>query len=91
MGWSRVITCALLIGLCSAVVTAQQAAEDGQQQESVKESDEVTAKPVSVTDKQTSSEKPQKKIKAQSAESADSYEASEEISEDNTVSFPVDI
>ena len=31
------------------------------------------------------------RIKAQSAESADEYEASEEISEDLSVSYPVDI
>ena len=35
--------------------------------------------------------KPPKTIKAQSAKNADSYEASEEISEDLSVSYPVDI
>ena len=75
------LTGALLLALAAAAAT--QAAEEQSDESS---DTAVTAQPVSVTKK-----KPAPKIQAQSAESADSYEASEEVSEDLAVSYPVDI
>nr|WP_010132653.1 hypothetical protein [Microbulbifer agarilyticus] len=66
----------------SAGEDAQQGSESGN-----------TAAPKTAVDT-TVAPKPKKaktRIKAQSAESADNYEATEEISEDLSVSYPVDI
>ena len=53
--------------------------------------DASTTKPtVKAQEVKTTKQQPQT-IKAQSAKNADSYEASEEISEDLSVSYPVDI
>ncbi|MCK7598494.1 hypothetical protein M0G74_14530 [Microbulbifer sp. CAU 1566] len=81
----------LLLALSAPALGAEENAEESAK-ESVKKSTEesanteVIAQPVSVAKK-----KPAPKIRAQSAESADSYEASEEVSEDLAVSYPVDI
>lgn len=76
-----------LILLCSFSLPAlaQSAGEDTEaDQEKLQE--KATAQPASVSNK-----KPATTIKAQSAQSADNYEATEEISEDLSVSYPVDI
>ncbi|GAB2521179.1 hypothetical protein [Microbulbifer agarilyticus] len=73
---------------------AQQEATDNAS-EKVQQGDESenTATPKAAVET-TAAPKPKKaktSIKAQSAQSADSYEATEEISEDLSVSYPVDI
>ncbi|WP_105101870.1 hypothetical protein [Microbulbifer pacificus] len=80
----RFLPLMLMIGLTPPALaqsTGESKETDQKQQE-----ENVTAKPVSVD-----SSKKAGSIKAQSAKSADSYEATEEISEDLSVSYPVDI
>lgn len=69
---------------------AQDAAATSQDANQQKVSTQETVKPVSAASETTTSTKAPR-IKAQSAKSADNYEASEEISEDLSVSYPVDI
>ena len=77
----------LLLALSAQVLSAEENAEESAKENAVATANtEVAAQPVSVAKK-----KPKPKIQAQSAESADSYEASEEVSEDLAVSYPVDI
>ena len=71
-----------------------EAASQAEAADTQQVSSEETAKPVKATSAQASTTKPKSKpakIKAQSARNADNYEASEEISEDLSVSYPVDI
>ncbi|QIL91562.1 hypothetical protein GNX18_18580 [Microbulbifer sp. SH-1] len=76
-----------LILLCSFALGAQaQSAADDAKTDQEKQEEKVSAQPASVSTK-----KPTATIKAQSAQSADNYEATEEISEDLSVSYPVDI
>ncbi|WP_299598529.1 hypothetical protein [uncultured Microbulbifer sp.] len=77
-----------------APVAVSASAQTAEETEATAENQAVKAEPVSVK----TTEKPAKaaakktpRIKAQSAQSADKYEASEEISEDLSVSYPVDI
>ncbi|MBN8432438.1 hypothetical protein JF535_16470 [Microbulbifer salipaludis] len=85
---------ALLTALAGSVAaqvagdSASEASDSGTNQA------EASAQPVSVKTTEPAPKPVVKKtptIKAQSAESADGYEASEEISEDLSVSYPVDI
>ncbi|WP_288132673.1 hypothetical protein [Microbulbifer sp.] len=80
------------IGVATVILTTtllpgglQAQVESTDQKENVEE-----VKPQKVSSNETKDE-PKAKIKAKSAESADSYEATEEISEDLSVSYPVDI
>lgn len=82
-------TCLLLITAFAGTVAAQEATEDSDT--TVDQKETVSAQPVAVGSTQQQQKKSTPKIKAQSAENADSYEASEEISEDLSVSYPVDI
>lgn len=76
-----------LILLCSVSLTAlSQSSGESTETDQQKQEEKVTAQPASVSTK-----KPAATIKAQSAKSADNYEATEEISEDLSVSYPVDI
>ncbi|WOX06625.1 hypothetical protein [Microbulbifer pacificus] len=76
-----------LILLCSFSVGAlAQSAAESSEADQEKQEETVSAQPASVSNK-----KPPATIKAQSAQSADNYEATEEISEDLSVSYPVDI
>lgn len=76
-----------LILMCSFSLGIQaQSASDGAETDQEKQEEKVTAQPTSVSTKKTKTT-----IKAQSAQSADNYEATEEISEDLSVSYPVDI
>ncbi|WP_226667832.1 hypothetical protein [Microbulbifer aggregans] len=83
-------SCALLSLVFCGALAAQNAAETSD--DAAVEKEAVSAQPVAVgTTQQQKQKKSTPKIKAQSAENADSYEASEEISEDLSVSYPVDI
>jgi hypothetical protein len=76
-----------LMLLCSFSLSAlAQSAGESTEADQEKQEEKITAQPASV-----SSKKPATTIKAQSAQSADHYEATEEISEDLSVSYPVDI
>ena len=72
---------------CAAAQTAETSQADTQKTPVATQevSSQETAKPVEAT----ATKAP--KIKVKSAQSADDYEASEEISEDLSVSYPVDI
>ncbi|AQQ68651.1 hypothetical protein Mag101_14175 [Microbulbifer agarilyticus] len=85
---------ACALALQSAPSIAQQEAADTASEKTQQSDDsENTAAPKTAVDTEAAP-KPKKvktTIKAQSAQSADSYEATEEISEDLSVSYPVDI
>lgn len=84
---SAVLQSLPLILLCSFSMGAQaQSAAESTEADQEKQEENVSAQPASVSTK-----KPPATIKAQSAQSADNYEATEEISEDLSVSYPVDI
>ncbi|MBY6191640.1 hypothetical protein KUV95_12910 [Microbulbifer agarilyticus] len=71
----------------------QEAADDASENTQQSDESENTAAPKAAVET-TAAPKPKKtktSIKAQSAQNADSYEATEEISEDLSVSYPVDI
>ncbi|WP_043317689.1 hypothetical protein [Microbulbifer sp. HZ11] len=97
----RFVVVVLALGFAAALsvqslgIQAQSTGDNNNQESKetpVPEAKAVAAKPVTV---KQSTEVPAKKaktsIKAQSARNADSYEATEEISEDLSVSYPVDI
>ncbi|WP_231759595.1 hypothetical protein [Microbulbifer elongatus] len=93
-----VVTLALTLAVALCVqplgLQAQSSSEDSKPQAQSDKSEQATENTTPVAVKQevkTPAKKTQPSIKAQSARRADSYEATEEISEDLSVSYPVDI
>lgn len=78
-GCNALLLATLLLGTGAPVSAQESSAEDGGE------------KPEQAAQAQEVKKTKTTKIKAQSAKNADSYEASEEISEDLSVSYPVDI
>lgn len=85
----RSLSRAALAVLAMTFATAMWAQESSSGNDTDKENT-VSGQAVEAKEVKTNA-KPPKTIKAQSAKNADSYEASEEISEDLSVSYPVDI
>ena len=78
----------------SALLCAEETSTETQQQETQVESNKEAQSATPPVKAQTTATRPSgstKKIQAKNADNVDNYEASEEISEDLSVSYPVDI